>query len=195
MMIVVLVIHVMLAVSMIAVVLVQKSEGGALGIGGGGMSGFMTGRSTASLLTRTTAMLAAAFMATSILLAVLHARAHIADRSILDALPVEAPAPAAPAGSAPATPDGAAPPVPANAAPVNPAPASADTPAPTPVPAASEPAPAPSPVSAAAPAAATPPPAATPPAVSTQQAQPSAAPDKAAKPTGGAAKPTKPPAK
>ena len=50
MIIVVLVVHVMLAVTLIGVVLVQKSEGGGLGIGGGGgMSGFMTGRSTANL--------------------------------------------------------------------------------------------------------------------------------------------------
>ena len=46
--------------------MLQKSEGGALGMGGGGMSGFMTGRSTANLLTRTTAILGAAFFASSI---------------------------------------------------------------------------------------------------------------------------------
>ena len=56
---VVLVIHLLIAVALIGVVLLQKSEGGALGMGGGGMSGFMTGRSTANLLTRTTAILAA----------------------------------------------------------------------------------------------------------------------------------------
>jgi preprotein translocase subunit SecG len=53
------------------VVLLQKSEGGALGMGGGGMSGFMTGRSTANLLTRTTAVLAALFFLTSIFLVML----------------------------------------------------------------------------------------------------------------------------
>ena len=58
---VLLVIHIMVAISLVGVVLLQKSEGGALGIGGGGMSGFMTGRSTANLLTRATAILAAAF--------------------------------------------------------------------------------------------------------------------------------------
>ena len=41
------VVHVLIALALIAVVLLQKSEGGALGMGGGGMSGFMTGRSTA----------------------------------------------------------------------------------------------------------------------------------------------------
>jgi len=49
------VVHVLIAVALIGVVLLQKSEGGALGMGGGGMSGFMTGRSTSNLLTRTTA--------------------------------------------------------------------------------------------------------------------------------------------
>ncbi len=67
---VLLVIHLMLAVSLVAMVLLQRSEGGALGIGGGGgMGGLMTGRSTANLLTRTTAVLAACFMVTSLALA------------------------------------------------------------------------------------------------------------------------------
>src|SRR5580658_10019797 len=96
---VVLVVHLMLAVSLIGVVLLQKSEGGALGMGGGGMSGFMTGRSTANLLTRTTAVLAACFFATSIALAVLAANQR-APRSLVDqpaSLPAPAPAPATPA--------------------------------------------------------------------------------------------------
>jgi preprotein translocase subunit SecG len=61
---VILVIHVILAISMIGVVLLQRSEGGALGIGGGG--GFMSGRSTSNLLTRATAVLAGLFMLTSL---------------------------------------------------------------------------------------------------------------------------------
>ena len=68
---VILVIHLMIAVALIAVVLMQKSEGGALGIGGGGMSNFMTGRGTANVLTRTTAILAATFFATSLVLSIL----------------------------------------------------------------------------------------------------------------------------
>lgn len=69
---VLLVIHLMIATALVAVVLLQKSEGGALGIGGGGGGGgFLTGRGTANLLTRTTAGLAAAFFATSILLTIL----------------------------------------------------------------------------------------------------------------------------
>jgi preprotein translocase subunit SecG len=65
------IVHVFIALALVCVVLLQKSEGGALGMGGGGMSGFMTGRSTANLLTRTTGILAAAFFATSVLLVVL----------------------------------------------------------------------------------------------------------------------------
>ncbi len=67
-----LVVHLMLAISMSVVVLLQRSEGGALGIGGGGgggMSGFMTGRSAANVLTRATAILAGLFLLTSIALA------------------------------------------------------------------------------------------------------------------------------
>jgi preprotein translocase subunit SecG len=95
---VVIVIHLLIAVALIAVVLLQKSEGGALGMGGGGMSGFMSGRSTANLLTRTTAILAAAFFATSIALALL-AGSQRTPHSIIDqgSAPASTPAPAAPA--------------------------------------------------------------------------------------------------
>lgn len=68
------VIHVLIAIAMVGVILMQRSEGGALGIGGGsggGMGGIMSGRGTANLLTRTTAVLAAMFIATSIILAIL----------------------------------------------------------------------------------------------------------------------------
>ena len=109
---IILVIHLMIAVALVGTVLLQKSEGGALGIGGGGgMSGFMTGRSTANLLTRTTAILAGAFFATSIVLVVLAAHRNEA-RSVIEqtapastAPAVPAPAPAAP--QAPASAPGA----------------------------------------------------------------------------------------
>ena len=68
---VVLVIHLMITVALIGVILMQKSEGGALGIGGGGMSNFMTGRGTANVLTRTTAILAGCFFVTSLALVLL----------------------------------------------------------------------------------------------------------------------------
>lgn len=63
---VLIVIHLMVVVALVAVVLLQRSEGGALGIGGGG--GLMTGRGQANVLTRTTAILAAIFFVTSIAL-------------------------------------------------------------------------------------------------------------------------------
>ncbi len=63
----------MIAAAMIGVVLLQRSEGGALGIGGGG-SGFMTGRGAANFLTRVTAGLAAAFFITSLMLSLMASR-------------------------------------------------------------------------------------------------------------------------
>jgi len=68
---VILVIHLLLAIALVGVVLLQRSEGGVFGMGGGGMGGFMTGRATADLLTRTTTILAACFMASSLTLAIL----------------------------------------------------------------------------------------------------------------------------
>jgi preprotein translocase subunit SecG len=70
---VLLLIHVMVAVTLVGVVLLQRSEGGALGIGGGG-GGFMTGRSAGNALTKTTAVLAACFFATSLALSILASR-------------------------------------------------------------------------------------------------------------------------
>jgi preprotein translocase subunit SecG len=63
---VVIVIHLMIVVVLIGTVLLQKSEGGGLGMGGG--AGFMSSRGTANLLTRTTAVLAVGFFLTSLLL-------------------------------------------------------------------------------------------------------------------------------
>ena len=66
---VVIVIHLMLVLALIGVVLLQRSEGGGLGIGSTG--GFMTSRGSANLLTRTTAILAGCFFATSLVLSIL----------------------------------------------------------------------------------------------------------------------------
>ena len=98
-----LVIHILIAIALVGSVLLQRSEGGGLGMGGG-MGGFMTGRATANLLTRTTAVLAACFLGTSLLLAIL-ADSGRDRRSLLDrqapaatdpAKPAEPAAPAAP---------------------------------------------------------------------------------------------------
>lgn len=101
------VVHVLIAIALVGVILLQKSEGGAFGMGGGGgMSGFMTGRSTANLLTRTTAILAAVFMVTSILLVKLSYSGHT-QHSILQDMPSGPAVPAAPkAPAAPAAPPG-----------------------------------------------------------------------------------------
>jgi preprotein translocase subunit SecG len=63
---VVIVVHLMLVAALIATVLLQKSEGGGLGMGGG--AGFMSSRGTANLLSRTTAVLAVGFFLTSLFL-------------------------------------------------------------------------------------------------------------------------------
>ena len=67
-----LILHLMIASALVGVVLLQRSEGGALGIGGGG--GFMTGRGAANFLTRVTAGLAVAFFVTSMALTLLATR-------------------------------------------------------------------------------------------------------------------------
>lgn len=105
---VILVIHLIIAIAMVGVILIQRSEGGGLGIGGGTMGGMMTARGTANLLTRTTAILAGVFMATSIILAIMSGGPS-RPTSIIDTLPPAAPAQPAPA--APAAPAQPAPPV------------------------------------------------------------------------------------
>ena len=95
---VLIVIHLMVVTALVVVVLLQRSEGGALGMGGG--SGFMTGRGQANVLTRATAILATLFFATSLGLTLL-ANYGKGNRSILENLPAPAgtsePAPTPPA--------------------------------------------------------------------------------------------------
>jgi preprotein translocase subunit SecG len=81
---VLIVIHLMVVVALVGVVLLQRSEGGGLGIGGG--SGFMTARGAANALTRATAILAAAFFATSLTLSIV-ARYGEKPIDILDRVP------------------------------------------------------------------------------------------------------------
>ncbi len=98
-----LVLHLMVASTLVAVVLLQRSEGGALGIGGGGggAGGLLTGRGTANLLTRATALLALAFFTTSILLTLMAQRAA-PNASILDAGGTASPSAPVTPGSKPA---------------------------------------------------------------------------------------------
>ena len=116
---VLIVIHLMVVLALVGVVLLQRSEGGGLGIGGG--SGFMTARGAANALTRATAILAAAFFVTSLALSILARYGEkpidILDRpatsssgnGVLNQLPgsngpVGTSKPAAPAAPAPANP-------------------------------------------------------------------------------------------
>lgn len=149
---VVIVIHLMVVLALVGVVLLQRSEGGGLGIGGG--SGFMSARGAANALTRATAILAALFFMTSIALSLIAryggsatdllnrvpaAQTQQGEGGVLDQLGgKDNPAPAAP--SAPATPAAPAaeapaanPSAPAANLPVTPeAPASATEPAQSP---------------------------------------------------------------
>lgn len=78
----------MVVIALIGVVLLQRSEGGALGIGGGGGGGMMSARGAANALTRSTAILAAAFFATSIGLGVV-AKINSGPSDILDRIPAQ----------------------------------------------------------------------------------------------------------
>jgi preprotein translocase subunit SecG len=103
-----LVLEVIVSVLLIAIVLLQKSEGGALGMGGG-PSGFMTARGAGDLLTRTTWILAALFFSLALGLTLLSGRDR-AGSSVVDRLKVDAINPATlpqPQQQAPATQPGA----------------------------------------------------------------------------------------
>ena len=103
-MIILIVVHLMIVLTLIGVVLLQKSEGGGLGIGSTG--GFLSSRGTANVLTRTTAYLALAFFATSLMLSWIAGL----DRKPTSILNTGAPAgqtqPAAPGTNAPLVPGG-----------------------------------------------------------------------------------------
>ncbi|MEE4350833.1 MAG: preprotein translocase subunit SecG [Pacificimonas sp.] len=90
----VLIIHSLLAAALVGVILMQKSEGGALGIGGG-PGGLMTARGAGNLLTKATSWLAAIFIGTSLLLAILAGQGR--DVSAIDTSLVDDPAAVAPA--------------------------------------------------------------------------------------------------
>lgn len=96
---VLLIIHLFVTLALIGIVLVQRSEGGGLGIGTSqGMGSFMSGRSTANLLTRATAVLATIFMGLSLTLGVMDHGRTVQTKSLLDTAPATQPAvPALPA--------------------------------------------------------------------------------------------------
>ena len=102
---VILVIHLLIALALVGVILLQRSEGGALGIGGGGGGGFMSGRAAGNLLTRATAILATAFFVTSLALAILANRGGDSGSFMDGAAPAAVEQPVVPAApAAPAAP-------------------------------------------------------------------------------------------
>ncbi len=106
-----LIIHLFVTLALIGVVLIQRSEGGGLGVGTTqGMGSFMSGRGTANLLTRATAILATIFMLLSLALALLNRGTAGVSRSILDVPPASGST--APSVPAPTPPTGAAAPAP-----------------------------------------------------------------------------------
>lgn len=116
----VLVIHIILAVSLVGIIVfMQRSEGGMGGLGGGGsggMGGFLAGRTQANMITRTTGILATCFFITSLILA-------YSDHRMGNAGPL---VPAS-TTTAPATTNGPAPAQAPNAQPLNAAPAAPST--------------------------------------------------------------------
>jgi preprotein translocase subunit SecG len=68
---IILAVHILLAIALVGVILLQRSEGGALGIGGSSGGGLMSGRSAGNLLTRMTAIIATLFFSTSLVLALI----------------------------------------------------------------------------------------------------------------------------
>ncbi|CAN5278460.1 preprotein translocase subunit SecG [soil metagenome] len=127
---VLLTINIIVCIALIGVVLMQRSEGGALGMGGGG-GGFMTARGAGDLLTRTTWILFSVFLVISLVLTVLTGRMgagnSVVERLKLDGLDSNtlnaAPPPVAPTTAAPTQ-------LPAAASPSTAAPPSLDAPAP-----------------------------------------------------------------
>ncbi|MCB5943493.1 preprotein translocase subunit SecG [Acidocella sp. KAb 2-4] len=122
---VLLVLHVFVTIALIGVVLIQRSEGGGLGLGGGqGMGSFMTGRGTANLLTRTTAVLGTLFFVLSLSLAMLYKGSAANNAAaILNAPAQGTPAVPAPAAPTPAPLPSTLPQTPADALPAPSAPA------------------------------------------------------------------------
>jgi len=143
----VLILHLLICLALIGAILLQRSEGGgALGMGGG-PSSMMSGRSAANFMTRTTTLLGAAFLVTSVTLTIMNKSATKPADSLMqdgrtkDGIPTKgidlsvpaapanaiAPVPAAPAGGIPASAPSAPQP-----APLFPATPAAPAPEPTP---------------------------------------------------------------
>ncbi len=79
-----LVVHVVICIALIGVVLIQRSESDGFGLGSGSGANLLSGRSTANLLTRTTAFLATLFIINSLVLSILVTRGN--ESSLLDTI-------------------------------------------------------------------------------------------------------------
>ena len=90
---VLLVLHLLTAIFLVCLILMQRSEGGALsGLGGGsGANSFLNARGKGNLLTKTTAILATIFFITSISLSIYHQNANVKTVSVLEQAPVSVP--------------------------------------------------------------------------------------------------------
>ena len=93
-----LVIHLMTAIFLVILILMQRSGGGALnGLGGGsGANSFLSARGTGNLLTRLTAILATVFFITSIALSIYYKGAEQKSTSVVESVPSSESAPSAP---------------------------------------------------------------------------------------------------
>lgn len=96
---VVLSIHLLVCICLIGLVLLQRSEGGALGMGGGGGGALMSGRGAADALAKMTSVAGGFFIVTSLSLTLIAGAANTSGRSVMDLLPAQT----APATTAPAT--------------------------------------------------------------------------------------------
>ena len=112
---VLIVIQLLVSIGLVVVVLLQRSEGGALGMGGsgGGLGGFFSPRGAGDALSRTTAILAVAFFATSLALTILSLHGRPEPASILDSSPIGTAHPLTPVKPAPLPAGPQAPAVPA----------------------------------------------------------------------------------
>lgn len=101
-----LVIHLLVAIFLVAIILLQRSEGGALdGLGGGsGASSFLSARGTGNFLTRLTAILATIFIITSISLSLYYKGHSAPKKSLIDSIEQTVPAQATEADKAPEVP-------------------------------------------------------------------------------------------
>lgn len=99
--VILLIVQILIGLALVGLILVQRSEGGALGIGGGGGGGFMSARGAGNLLTKATSVLAGAFFINCMALTIVsnydQRGSSVVDRVGVDSITLDAPAQPAPA--------------------------------------------------------------------------------------------------